>query len=217
MSDWYYLDSARHRHGPVPGDDLVRLLQSGALHAGTPVWREGMADWQSLSAVLPSLGIAVPPPLPPSAAPAPRRGNPGCWIALAVAAAFGVVVVAILAAIALPAYRDYVQRAKVAEAVVGAAPLRAAIAGHVAATGHCPDAGAESLEFALATARTSPRLGEVHIQDTGGRCGFKLLLRGMDDPRLDGATLRYTLDPEDGSWQCESTLDARYLSADCRR
>ena len=218
MHDWYYLDSARNRHGPVPGDDLVRLLQAGALHAQTPVWREGLGDWQPLSAVLPSLGVAVPPPLPsahPYVAPVPRGRGPGCWIALAVVALFGLVVLAFLAAIAIPAYQDYTKRSRVVEAAVSAAPLRAEIAGHLADTGACPDKGTPALVDAAAVASASPRVAGVQIH-RGANCGFGLVLRDMGDARLDGATLDYAFDADTGGWQCSASFDARYLPSDCR-
>ena len=66
-----------------------------------------------------------PPPLPPrTAAPPPKKRMHGCLIALIVALCLMVPVVGILAAIAIPAYNDYVARAKVAQAMGTTMALR---------------------------------------------------------------------------------------------
>lgn len=42
---WYYaIDGVRH--GPVPTEELVRLVQAGTIRADTLVWRSGMPEWQ---------------------------------------------------------------------------------------------------------------------------------------------------------------------------
>ncbi|KRG65840.1 hypothetical protein ABB27_14865 [Stenotrophomonas terrae] len=51
MSQWYYADSQRERHGPIEADDLREKFRAGDIDLGTLVWREGMQQWQPLSAV----------------------------------------------------------------------------------------------------------------------------------------------------------------------
>ena len=51
MSQWYYADSQRERHGPIEADDLREKFRAGEIDLGTLVWREGMQQWQPLSAV----------------------------------------------------------------------------------------------------------------------------------------------------------------------
>lgn len=46
---WYYSVGAEE-HGPVSLLDLRSLRMSGRLHASDLVWREGMGDWQPVSA-----------------------------------------------------------------------------------------------------------------------------------------------------------------------
>lgn len=46
MTDWYYSDSDRNRHGPVKAEDLAALHSHGQLAPETLVWREGMANWR---------------------------------------------------------------------------------------------------------------------------------------------------------------------------
>jgi hypothetical protein len=55
---WYY-HLGGQQLGPVSDAELANLLQSGRVNRNTPVWREGMADWQPLSAARPDA-----PPMP---------------------------------------------------------------------------------------------------------------------------------------------------------
>lgn len=162
MRSWYYADGHRHRHGPVADDVLLGLYRDRVIALDTLVWREGLDNWLPLSACADTLGPpvstdvragAVPPPLPPAAAhipPAqssvappvqPRRNGPG-WPLVAVLGALAGVfvmvgVIGILAAIAFPAYNDYLSRAKVAEAVGELAALKPQITGFLASEGRC--------------------------------------------------------------------------------
>jgi type IV pilus assembly protein PilA len=84
-----------------------------------------------------------PPPLPPTPAPRPsgpppRRGMHGCLIALIVCAALALPLGGILAAIAIPAYQDYVARAKVVQALAFGEALTSAVDDGFARDGHCP-------------------------------------------------------------------------------
>lgn len=47
--EWYYVHAGQ-RVGPISGEELDRLFQSGAVNVDTLVWRAGMADWQPYSA-----------------------------------------------------------------------------------------------------------------------------------------------------------------------
>ena len=46
MTQWYYSDYERNRHGPVSAGDLAMLHTNGQLAPDTLVWREGLAQWQ---------------------------------------------------------------------------------------------------------------------------------------------------------------------------
>src|SRR4249919_2030338 len=52
MSDWYYSDYERNRHGPVAARDLADLHHAGQLQADTLVWREGMPQWRAWREVM---------------------------------------------------------------------------------------------------------------------------------------------------------------------
>lgn len=46
MTQWYYSDYQRNRHGPVGARDMADLHHAGQLQADTLVWAEGMAQWR---------------------------------------------------------------------------------------------------------------------------------------------------------------------------
>jgi hypothetical protein len=64
-TQWYYgRDGARH--GPVSGEELKRLAESGELRPHDLVWREGMTQWQAAqqaTGFFPA-APAMPPPIP---------------------------------------------------------------------------------------------------------------------------------------------------------
>jgi uncharacterized membrane protein YjgN (DUF898 family) len=46
MADCYYVDGARNQQGPVPSDEIARLIRSGTIRRDTMIWYAGMPDWQ---------------------------------------------------------------------------------------------------------------------------------------------------------------------------
>ena len=52
MTQWYYSDYDRNRHGPVSARDLAELHANGQLSPDTLVWREGLAQWQPWSTMV---------------------------------------------------------------------------------------------------------------------------------------------------------------------
>jgi uncharacterized RDD family membrane protein YckC len=52
MSEWYYSDYERNRHGPVAARDLADLHDAGQLQPDTLVWREGMPQWRAWREVM---------------------------------------------------------------------------------------------------------------------------------------------------------------------
>ncbi len=57
MSQWYYADAQRERHGPVDADTLRSKFRQNELDLSTLVWREGMQQWQALSTVTEELQL----------------------------------------------------------------------------------------------------------------------------------------------------------------
>lgn len=59
MSEWYYADARRERHGPVDAGDIRDKFRSGELELSSLVWREGMMEWQPISAMADELQLLV--------------------------------------------------------------------------------------------------------------------------------------------------------------
>lgn len=172
--------------------------------------------------------MSAPPPIPPSShaqpplAPPPNRGMSGCAIAAIIGAAVMVVgafVVAILAAIAIPAYQDYVIKSRVVQAWAMAQALQDDIDAHREQAGACPDNAAIGLAddevFALGgdnpakPAQASVSIGEVE----GGRCAIELRFANVNAV-VDGKTL--LLESTKNGWTCSGgTLDSRYRTGSC--
>lgn len=230
MSDWYYSAGNDQRQGPLSSDDLVAQFRYGRIGLDTLVWRDGQAQWQPLRDFAAELGLSneagapLPPPLPPSrpapatyaaAQPAPKSGLSGCMIALIVAAVLAVPMIAILAAIALPAYQDYTLRAKTSMALAEAAPLKTLIAGHQSEQRSCPvngDTGFGAPETYASANLTSIAIGTFESE----HCGMELVLRNAGNDRLDGKKIWLEYDPSDASWECSSEIDDKYLPTTCR-
>lgn len=58
--NWYYEQSGQ-RQGPVPDDELDRLLATGGITQNTLVWCEGMTDWAPLRDARAATGETPPP------------------------------------------------------------------------------------------------------------------------------------------------------------
>jgi type IV pilus assembly protein PilA len=231
MSDWYYSAGNDQRQGPLSSEDLVAQFRFGRIGRDTLVWRDGQAQWQPLGDFAAELGLAneagapLPPPLPShrpapvayasAAQPASKSGLSGCMIALIVAAALAVPMVAILAAIALPAYQDYTLRARTSAALVEATPLKPDIAGHLARERSCPSNG--DADFGAPATYASSNLASITIGTfESGHCGMELILRNAGNDRLDGKKIWLEHDPSDASWKCSSEIDDKYLPTTCR-
>ncbi len=75
MSQWHYVDSSNQRQSAAESE-LPALASRGALHRGSLVWRDGMANWAPASDALPQLfATGGPPPLPMGAAVASKRSH----------------------------------------------------------------------------------------------------------------------------------------------
>ncbi|MDH5834262.1 pilin [Luteimonas kalidii] len=160
---------------------------------------------------------AAPPPLPPrSARPtADAARRRGCLIALVVAGCLLVPVVAILAAIAVPAYHDYLGRSQVGRALAAAGPLQPAVAAFVAEHRRCPvngDPGFEPAEAYTGPAHASIVFGESDEQV----CAIELLLQADRHEAVDGHRLWLEYDVAGDRWGCSAEPDDRYLPAHCR-
>lgn len=162
----------------------------------------------------------TPPPRQPAyerpAAPPPKKSGCGpVAIVLIVVAVVGIVVLGILAAIAIPAYDDYVIRARVAQSVGQLAPLKGQVAEFVQVHDRCPVNGDEG--FNSPGGYASDGVGQVRIGRFGeDRCGIEIEFLQPGKATLDGKMLWWEYDSAGQHWSCSSDLDNRHLPPDCR-
>jgi type IV pilus assembly protein PilA len=162
---------------------------------------------------------AAPPPLPPRsrppARPTGRSRRRGCLIALVVAAGLTVPLVGIVAAIAIPAYQDYLARSRVAQTLAATAALQPAVVAFVEAQGRCPGNGDPGFEPAEAYAGAG--VAAIVFGESDARvCAIELLLQDDRHEEVDGHRLWLEYDVAGGDWRCSAEVEARYLPAPCR-
>ena len=187
---------------------------------------------------------AVPPPLPPRhgldhVAPGPRAGAPVAahgatpyaatapatkprrplWVTLLIIAGVGgvllVPILAILAAIALPAYQQYTLRAKVQQAHAALYAHRLAVVSFIDSEGRCPtndDDGFLAMEDYADGYLATVEMG--HFDN--GNCAIEAVLQDINADQLDGKRLWLDYDSEQQQWECSSDADDKYLPMECR-
>lgn len=128
-----------------------------------------------------------------------------------------VAIIAILAAIAIPAYQDYLIRAQVTEGMSLASGAKASVWDFISNTGHFPSNNT-SAGLAKNTSITGSYVSSVDV--TNGV--IKVLYQGPKaNSHINDASKYLVLSPHTlaGSitWSCApSTLDGRYLPTSCR-
>lgn len=123
-----------------------------------------------------------------------------------------VAIIGILAAIAIPAYRDYTVRAKVSEGFSLATPAKTVISEHYLATGNYPS---NNNEAGLAESTEIVGNYVTYVEIDGGI----ITVNYSNEPALIGTTLVMTpstANPGSLTWACTGTMAPRYLPANCR-
>ena len=125
-----------------------------------------------------------------------------------------VAIIAILAAIALPAYQDYTIRAQVSEGISLADGAKTAVWDFIANTGRMPPSNAS-----VGLASPTSIIGNyVHKLDATG--GIITVTYGRNaNKKISGLTLLMSPSTQTGSipWRCRSTtLSGEYLPTSCR-
>ena len=219
MDAWYYVAADGQRHGPLQAQELAGLARSGAITPQTLVWHEGMAQWTSAAACAAELGLPpVAPVAPPSAhSPPPRQGR-GCLLAviLVVGGLFAVGTLGIVAAIALPAYQQYVLRSQVASALAEASVHKPAVVEFINTHGRCPTNDDEG--FAPAESYAGGTLASIEFGEFEGSalCGLSATLHAPGKDALDGERLWLEYDGATRVWLCSSPVPDRHLPQQCR-
>ena len=119
-----------------------------------------------------------------------------------------VVPIAILTAIALPAYQDYTVRAKVASAMVDGAMAKTAFMEAFDADGTCQAQIQQS---------TNPLVASIRVSGKAPNCAITLMFASDEATpgmiRGQGIEWQYS---ESGDWTCSSTIMPKYLPTACR-
>lgn len=208
---WYYADRDQQQQGPVDAAWLQGAYGRGEVQAATLVWREGLANWVPLAQVASEVGIALPHtaiPVPPRGprVPAAAARSGGFPVALVVVIVLGglVVFLGILAAIAIPAYQDYTVRAKVANALAQASPVKLAVVEHWFSHQTCPTNADEG--FAAPESYDDGQLlRAIHIGDASdgdGGCEISLEFSGVQAYQNNVLTMRFN-DGNDWSYSTD--------------
>lgn len=116
--------------------------------------------------------------------------------------------VSILAAIALPAYNDYLVRAKVTEAFIEASMAKIEVAEAAMTDEPCPEGLSNS---------SSPLVGSIRIGGSASDCVVTLTFAsGSEVPEAArGESIEWAY-LGDNQWSCVSSIESRYLPASCR-
>lgn len=133
MTDWYYHAPGQGRVGPLSADEMRARYRDRRITRDMLAWHDGLREWQPVERLIEELGLtgieqdqSRPPQVPPRPAATlashasrpsthiepPPSNRSGCIIAAVAIGIGGLILLAILAAIALPAYQNYVKRAK---------------------------------------------------------------------------------------------------------
>jgi type IV pilus assembly protein PilA len=126
-----------------------------------------------------------------------------------------VAIIAILAAIAVPQYKDYLIRTQASEGLVTAAGAKAAVWEFVHNTGRFPKSNG-SAGLPVAASISGKYVSGVQLLDTG----VIQISYSQPDSNESLKTQTVSLSPIDNTgsigWTCQSTLAGRYLPTSCR-
>ena len=120
-----------------------------------------------------------------------------------------VAIIGILAAIALPAYQDYIGRAKVSEVILAASSARTAISEAASAQGSIP--AAYSIQTQLSHYVSGVTYGNSIITATAKSTGIAAI--DGQNITLTGA---YVAATGQVNWTCSGSIPAKYRPATCQ-
>jgi type IV pilus assembly protein PilA len=126
-----------------------------------------------------------------------------------------VAIIGILAAVALPAYRDYTVRAKVSEVVLAASSGKTTVAEQAAADGSMPS----STSFSI-NSQTSKYVASVAYSSAGGDTGTITATASSSEAAISGSTITLigTFSSSTGQvgWVCGGDIDQKYKPSSCK-
>jgi type IV pilus assembly protein PilA len=229
MTNWFYADHSQQRRGPVSEDQLRTAYQQQQIAGSNLVWTEGMPGWQPLASVAGQLGISIaagPPPLPFGGAQpvfanangivlVKSSGGTSGWVIAAIIGVVGLFGLAIMAAIALPAYQDYTVRARLSGAIYDAKSQRIVVDEFYQTNQTCPETS--DMNFADNSARPGPNPVQSREMSNrpDGSCAMTYTFTPTAVPGGELHTLTLVRDT-DAQWRYESTVPLKYLPSELR-
>jgi type IV pilus assembly protein PilA len=130
-----------------------------------------------------------------------------------------VAIVGILAAIALPAYRDYTVRSKVSEIILAASSAKTGISEFAQVNGAMPSTASADVE-----SQTSKWVASVtYAPDATASIGIITATASTEEPAISGGTITLTGNIQPNQqvvWTCApgtvTPIDVRYLPSSCK-
>jgi type IV pilus assembly protein PilA len=216
MAQWYYVDGNKQRIGPMDANVLVDALRHGQLTTSSMVWQEGMPVWQPLSMHFDALGV----PESMRVRAKEKSGNAGMWIVVIVVVGFfGIAVLGILAAIAIPAYQDYTVRAKLTGAINEASAAKLLVSEHLIQHSECPNNSVAESQMPTPESYASTAVQKIDIGALeNGNCAVEVTVSDKLAPGLITGSILFELtDPQTMQWHCYSeSIQNKYLPSACR-
>ncbi|WP_174483449.1 pilin [methanotrophic endosymbiont of Bathymodiolus puteoserpentis (Logatchev)] len=125
-----------------------------------------------------------------------------------------VAIIGILASIAIPAYQDYIARAKMSEIMTLASGDKARISEHLQIEGSWPTAETDGSTYGQTQLADSNYISKVDLKANGV---IEYTLTGIKSGDPDGKTVTYTPTDNGGniSWACASTAAKKYVPKGC--
>lgn len=214
------MHGARIGFGRATGRFFGRIISAiilgvGYMMAGWTVRKQTLHDMMAGCCVVRQSGLdALAEEGVDSRRIATPGGMPGWAIALLVCGGLGIFVVPILAAIAIPAYQDYVVRAQVSEGMALSDPIQSSVENYLQANGWLP----ENNQMAGLVAPTA--INGKYVQAVGIVNGNVVVAYGgQANDNIHGKRLMF-IAQRDGlatSWACTSPdIPNKYLPAKCR-
>jgi type IV pilus assembly protein PilA len=125
-----------------------------------------------------------------------------------------VAIIGILAAVALPAYRDYTVRAKVTEVILAASSGKTTISESAATFGGMP-----STASGVINTQTSKYVSAVDYASSGTATGV-ITATATGDSNINGSTVlltgTYATVTGQVAWVCTGTILQKYLPSSCK-
>ena len=125
-----------------------------------------------------------------------------------------VAIIGILAAVALPAYRDYTVRAKVSEVVLAASSGRTSVAEAAGTIGGMPSTASGAVATQLSTYVASVEY------TSGGTTTGVITATAKGDSAITGSTVTltgtYVTATGQVTWVCAGNIQSKYMPSSCR-